>query len=166
MLLFRKLVKAAAVFWDIHLLSERWVINLRFKQETCYRVGEKTLGWETQSIQKLLYPLQIRCRHIWVNVQSNSLSKVLHGVRRKAQRKTYQKLKVFFLHVEDLIVLSPLLFFYNGLEPLESLVTKLQKHNQNIYQAYQMIDQIINDLRETKDNMMKNFITGMKWRVK
>ena len=99
-------------------------------------------------------------------MQSNSLSKVLHGVRRKAQRKTYQKLKVFFLHVEDLIVLSPLLFFYNGLEPLESLVTKLQKHNQNIYQAYQMIDQIINDLRETKDNMMKNFITGMKWRVK
>ena len=54
---------------------------------------------------------------------------------------------------------------YNGLEPLKLLVTKLQKHNQGIYQAYQIIDQVINDLRETKYNM-DNFTTGMKWRVK
>ena len=54
---------------------------------------------------------------------------------------------------------------YNGLEPLKLLVTKLQKHNQGIYQAFQIIDQVINDLRETKYNM-DNFTTGMKWRVK
>ena len=46
---------------------------------------------------------------------------------------------------------------YNGLEPLKLLVTKLQKRNQDIYQAYQMISQVINDLRETKDNMDKEF---------
>ena len=43
--------------------------------------------------------------------------------------------------------------FYNGLEALKPLVTKLQKRNQDIFQVYQVIDQIINDLRETKDNM-------------
>ena len=46
---------------------------------------------------------------------------------------------------------------YNVLEPLKPLVTKLQKHNQDIYQAYQTIDQVINDLRETKDNMDEEF---------
>ena len=46
---------------------------------------------------------------------------------------------------------------YNGLEPLKPLVTKLQKCNQDIYQAYQMIYQVINDLRETKDDMDEEF---------
>ena len=46
---------------------------------------------------------------------------------------------------------------YNGLEPLKPLLTKLQKRNQDIYQGYQMIDQVINDLRETKDNMDEQF---------
>ena len=45
----------------------------------------------------------------------------------------------------------------NILEPLKPLVTKLQKRNQDIYQAYQTIDQVINDLRETKDNMDEEF---------
>ena len=38
---------------------------------------------------------------------------------------------------------------------MKPLFTKLQKRNQDIYQAYQMTDQVINDLRETKDNMDK-----------
>ena len=46
---------------------------------------------------------------------------------------------------------------YSGLELLKPLVTKLQKRNQDIYQAYQMIDQVINDLREKKDNMDEEF---------
>ena len=44
-----------------------------------------------------------------------------------------------------------------GLEPLKALVTKLQKRNQDIYEAYKMIDQVINDLRETKDDMDEKF---------
>ena len=46
---------------------------------------------------------------------------------------------------------------YNGLEPLKPLVTKLHKCNQDIYDAYQMMDQVINYLRETKDNMDEQF---------
>ena len=46
---------------------------------------------------------------------------------------------------------------YNGLEHLKPLVTKLQKRNQDIYQAYQMIDQVINDLSKTKDNLDEGF---------
>ena len=41
----------------------------------------------------------------------------------------------------------------NGLATMKPLFTKLQKRNQDICQAYQMIDQVINDLREKKDNM-------------
>ena len=44
-----------------------------------------------------------------------------------------------------------------GLELLKALVTKLQKRNQDIYEAYKMIDQVINDLRETKDDMDEKF---------
>ena len=46
---------------------------------------------------------------------------------------------------------------YNGLEPLKPLATKSQKRNQDIYQAYQMIDEVVNDIRETKDNMDEEF---------
>ena len=36
----------------------------------------------------------------------------------------------------------------NGLEPLKPLVTKLQKRNTDIYQAYQMIYQVIGENQE------------------
>ena len=39
---------------------------------------------------------------------------------------------------------------FNGLEPLKPLVTKLQKRNRDIYQAYQMIDQVLKDLKKRK----------------
>ena len=42
---------------------------------------------------------------------------------------------------------------HNGLETLKPLVAKLQKRIQDIYETYQ----IINDLRETKDNMDEEF---------
>ena len=59
--------------------------------------------------------------------------------------------------------LVALAVLHNGLESLKPLATKLQQRNQDIYEAYQLIDQVINDLRETKDNIwMKNFTTGMK----
>ena len=43
------------------------------------------------------------------------------------------------------------------MDPLKPIVTKLQERNQDIYQDHQMIDQVINDLRETKDNMDEEF---------
>ena len=43
------------------------------------------------------------------------------------------------------------------MDPLKPIVTKLQERIQDIYQAYQMIDQVINDLRETKDHMDEEF---------
>ena len=36
---------------------------------------------------------------------------------------------------------------FNGLEPLKPLVTKLQKRNQDNYKAYQMIDNVISELK-------------------
>ena len=36
---------------------------------------------------------------------------------------------------------------FNGLEPLKPLVTKMQKRNQGIYKAYQMIDNAISKLK-------------------
>ena len=42
---------------------------------------------------------------------------------------------------------------FNGLEPLKPLVTKLQKRNQVIYKAYQMIDNVISELKGFRDNV-------------
>ena len=36
---------------------------------------------------------------------------------------------------------------FNGLEPLKPLVIKLQKRNSDIYEAYQMIDKVITDIK-------------------
>ena len=46
---------------------------------------------------------------------------------------------------------------YNGLEPLKPLVTKLQKRDQDIYHAYNMTDQVIRDLKDTKRNIENEF---------
>ena len=65
----------------------------------------------------------------------------------------------------DRLVVFAILF--NGLGPLKPLVTKLQKRNQDIYQAPHMTDQAISDLKDTKrdtENKFKEwfkFSTGM-----
>ena len=38
-------------------------------------------------------------------------------------------------------------FLFNGLEPLKPLVTELHKRNSDIYETYQIIDQITEDLK-------------------
>ena len=50
---------------------------------------------------------------------------------------------------DHLIAFSVLLC---GLEPTKPLVTKLQKRNQDIYQAYCMIDKVLNGLRDIQSN--------------
>ena len=51
----------------------------------------------------------------------------------------------------------------NGLEPLKPLVIKLQKRNQDIYHAYDMIDQIISDLKDAKRNIENEFKEWFKF---
>ena len=49
----------------------------------------------------------------------------------------------------DHIVFSVL---FHGLEPTKPLLTKLQKRNQDIYQAYCMINKVLSDLRDIQSN--------------
>ena len=55
---------------------------------------------------------------------------------------------------EELTVFSIL---FNGLEPLRPLVLKLQKCNSDIYEAYQMIDKVITDIKYLRENIDHEF---------
>ena len=46
---------------------------------------------------------------------------------------------------------------FNGLEPVKPLATKLQKRNADIYVAYHMIDEVIDQLRSYRDNIDDEF---------
>ena len=58
---------------------------------------------------------------------------------------------------EELIAFSVL---FNGLEPLKPLVMKLQKRNSDIYEAYQMIDKLITDIKYLRENINHEFDQG------
>ena len=68
-------------------------------------------------------------------------------------KETVSKAQVFFAACQRFDRLVTFSVLYRGLDHLKPLVTKLQKRSQDIYEAYQMIDQVINNLRETKDNV-------------
>ena len=46
---------------------------------------------------------------------------------------------------------------FHGLEPTKPLLTKLQKRNQDICQAYCMIDKVVSDLRDIQSNIDAEF---------
>ena len=46
---------------------------------------------------------------------------------------------------------------FNELQPLKLFATKLQKRNQDIYQAYHMIDQVLKDPENIKSSITKEF---------
>ena len=46
---------------------------------------------------------------------------------------------------------------FNALEPIKLLVRKLQKHNQDIYKAHQMIDSVLRELRNYRDDIHNKF---------
>ena len=46
---------------------------------------------------------------------------------------------------------------FHGLEPTKPLVTKLQKRNQDTYQAYCMIDKVLSNLRDIQSNIDTEF---------
>ena len=56
--------------------------------------------------------------------------------------------------------------FFNGLESLKPLVTKLQKRNQYIYQACQMIRNVISELKDFSDNADIEFEHWFNFAVK
>ena len=45
------------------------------------------------------------------------------------------------------------------------LATKLQKRNQDIYQGYHMIDQLLSDLQDVKNNIEEEFSAWFKFAV-
>ena len=54
----------------------------------------------------------------------------------------------------------------NGMEPLRSLVKKLQGRNQDIFQAYHMIDSVIENLCMKRENVEKEFAEWYEQAVK
>ena len=46
---------------------------------------------------------------------------------------------------------------FHGLEPTKRLVTKLHKRNEDVYQAYYMIDKALSDLRDIQSNIDTEF---------
>ena len=46
---------------------------------------------------------------------------------------------------------------FHRLEPIKPIITKLQKRNQDICQAYRMIDKILSDLRDIQSNIIIEF---------
>ena len=48
------------------------------------------------------------------------------------------------------------MLFY-GLEPTKPLITKLHKRNEDVYQAYYMIDKVLSDLRDIQSNIDTEF---------
>ena len=80
-----------------------------------------------------------------------------HKEKWSWDKETVSKAQSLFAACRRFDRLITFAVLYNGLEPLRPLVTKLQKRHQDIYEAYQMIDQVINDLRETKYNMDEEF---------
>lgn len=65
-----------------------------------------------------------------------------------------QGLHTSLLRFENMIAFSVL---FNGLEPLKPLVEKLQKRNQDIFDAYHMIDSVLADLEATKKDIEDHF---------
>ena len=49
-------------------------------------------------------------------------------------------------------------FLFNGLKSLKWLVIKLQKHNSDIYEAYQMINKVITDIKLLRENNIQEII--------
>ena len=80
-----------------------------------------------------------------------------HEEKWSWDKETIPKAQGLFAACRRFDRLVALAVLHNGLEPLKPLVAKLQKRNQDIYEGYHMIDQVINDLRETKGNMDEEF---------
>ena len=69
-------------------------------------------------------------------------------------KTTAQGLFIATPSFENILSLSVV---FNALEPMKPLVTKLQKHNQDINTAYQMIDIVLRELKNYRDYIDNEF---------
>lgn len=65
-----------------------------------------------------------------------------------------QSIQISFISFEEMIAFSIL---FNGLESLKPLVTKFQKQNSDIYQTYQINDQVVQYLKYFRKNIETQF---------
>lgn len=61
-----------------------------------------------------------------------------------------ESIQISFISFEEMIAFSIL---FNGLESSKPLVTKFQKQNSDIYQTYQMNDQVVQYLKYFRKNI-------------
>ena len=80
-------------------------------------------------------------------------------------RETQNKAQGLFAACRRFDRLVAFAVLFNELEPLKPLVTKLQKRNQGIYQAYHMIDHVLSDLKHVKNNIEEEFSVWFKFAV-
>ena len=79
-------------------------------------------------------------------------------------RETQNKAQGLFAAYRRFARLVAFAVLFNGLEPLKPLATKLQKRNRDIYLAYHMIDQLLSDLKDVKNNI-EEFSAWFKFAV-
>ena len=80
-------------------------------------------------------------------------------------RETQGKAQGLFVACRRFDRLVAFAVLFNGLEPMKPLVTKLQKRNRDIYQAYHMIDRVVSDLSDVKKNIENEFSGWYKFAV-
>ena len=80
-------------------------------------------------------------------------------------RETQNKAQGLFAECRRFHGLVAFAVLFNGLEPLNLLATKLRKRKQDIYQAYHMIDQVLSDLKDVKNNIVEEFSAWFKFTV-
>ena len=72
-------------------------------------------------------------------------------------KKTWSRNKKFYAACRRFDPLIAFSVLCNGSEPIKPLITKLQRRNQDINQAYHMIDQVLKNLEEIKNNVTEEF---------
>ena len=92
----------------------------------------------------LTYHLLVQLFHPEINKQTNQLTKVKAQGLFTASRKFGRHFAAFLVAL-------------NALEPIKPLVTKLQKRNQDIFQGYHMIDDVIYRLKEMREDIDSEF---------
>ena len=70
---------------------------------------------------------------------------------------TNVKLQGLFVATRSFEYILAFSVVFNCLEPLNPLVTKLKKQNQNIFMAYSMIDLVMSYLKRYRENIDEEF---------
>ena len=94
----------------------------------------------------------------FTNILRKSITKT-----RLEKKKKPQGLVAATKSFEHILAFS---LVFNVLEPLKPLLSKLQKCNQDIYKAYKMIENIISELKDFRNNVDIKFEHKLNFTVK